>query len=42
MDIIRVGMVGAGWIARDHRRVLDSVAEAQLAAVCDIDLERAG
>jgi len=42
MDIIRVGMVGAGWIARDHRRVLDSLAEAQLAAVCDIDLERAG
>ena len=42
MDIIRVGMVGAGWIAREHRRVLDSVAEAQLAAVCDIDLERAG
>src|SRR5215468_8669006 len=41
MDIIRVGMVGAGWIARDHRRVLDSLAEAQLAAVCDIDLERA-
>jgi len=42
MDIIRVGMVGAGWIARDHRRVLDALAEAQLAAVCDIDLERAG
>jgi myo-inositol 2-dehydrogenase / D-chiro-inositol 1-dehydrogenase len=42
MDIIRVGVVGAGWIARDHRRVLDSLAEAQLAAVCDIDLERAG
>ena len=42
MGIIRVGMVGAGWIAREHRRVLDSVAEAELAAVCDLDLERAG
>ena len=41
MDIIRVGVVGAGWIAREHRRVLDSVAEAQLVAVCDLDLERA-
>jgi len=39
---IRVGMVGAGWIAQQHRRVLDSVADARLAAVCDVDLERAG
>jgi myo-inositol 2-dehydrogenase / D-chiro-inositol 1-dehydrogenase len=39
---IRVGMVGAGWIAQQHRRVLDTVADARLAAVCDIDLERAG
>jgi predicted dehydrogenase len=42
VDIIRVGMVGAGWIAREHRRVLDSVADARLAAVCDLDLDRAG
>jgi predicted dehydrogenase len=42
VGIIRVGVVGAGWIAREHRRVLDSVAEAELAAVCDLDLERAG
>ena len=41
MNAIRVGMVGAGWIAREHRRVLDSVADAELAAVCDIDLDRA-
>jgi myo-inositol 2-dehydrogenase / D-chiro-inositol 1-dehydrogenase len=39
---IRVGMVGAGWIAQQHRRVLDAIADAELAAVCDIDLERAG
>jgi predicted dehydrogenase len=42
VGIIRVGVVGAGWIAREHRRVLDSVPEAELAAVCDLDLERAG
>jgi predicted dehydrogenase len=35
-------MVGAGWIAQEHRRVLDSMADARLAAVCDIDLDRAG
>jgi predicted dehydrogenase len=40
--IIRVGVVGAGWIARQHRQVLDSVAEAELVAVCDLDVERAG
>src|SRR5437764_1458524 len=35
-------MVGAGWIAQEHRRVLGSMADAELAAVCDIDPERAG
>src|ERR1700749_4606662 len=34
-------MVGAGWIAQEHRRVLGSMAGAELAAGCDIDLERA-
>src|SRR5215813_5171178 len=34
-------MVGAGWIAQEHRRVLGSMAGAELAAVCDIDLQRA-
>jgi predicted dehydrogenase len=42
VGIIRVGVVGAGWIAREHRQVLDSVADAELVAVCDLDLERAG
>jgi myo-inositol 2-dehydrogenase / D-chiro-inositol 1-dehydrogenase len=41
MSTIRVGIVGAGWIAREHRRVLDSVAEAELVAVCDVDRDRA-
>ena len=36
-----VGVVGAGWIAREHRRVLESLADAELVAVCDTDLERA-
>jgi predicted dehydrogenase len=42
VNTIRVGLVGAGWIAQQHRRVLDSIADARLAAVCDIDLDRAG
>lgn len=42
MDVIRVGVIGAGWIAREHRRVLDAAADAELAAVCDTDLDRAG
>jgi myo-inositol 2-dehydrogenase / D-chiro-inositol 1-dehydrogenase len=41
VSTIRVGIVGAGWIAREHRRVLDSVADAEFVAVCDIDRERA-
>jgi predicted dehydrogenase len=42
VGIVRVGVVGAGWIAREHRRVLESVADASLVAVCDTSLERAG
>jgi myo-inositol 2-dehydrogenase/D-chiro-inositol 1-dehydrogenase len=38
---IRMGVVGAGWIAREHRRTLDSVGDAELVAVCDLDLDRA-
>lgn len=41
MSPIRVGVAGAGWIAKEHRRVLDSLAEAELAAVCDVDRDRA-
>jgi myo-inositol 2-dehydrogenase / D-chiro-inositol 1-dehydrogenase len=41
VDTIRMGMIGAGWIAQDHRRVLASLPEAELAAVCDLDSERA-
>ena len=41
MGTIRVGIVGAGWIAREHRRVLESVVDAELVAVCDLDRDRA-
>src|SRR5215469_6291742 len=38
---ITMGMIGAGWIAQEHRRVLDSLTETELVAVCDLDGERA-
>jgi len=41
VDAVRVGVVGAGWIAREHRRVLDAAADAELVAVCDTDPARA-
>lgn len=41
MGIVRVGVVGAGWIAREHRRVLEGFADAEIVAVCDTSLERA-
>src|SRR5262249_20802672 len=41
MGTIRMGMIGAGWIAQEHRRVLGSLAEGELVAVCDVGLERA-
>jgi len=41
MDSIRVGMIGAGWIAQEHARVLGSLPDADLVAICDLDTERA-
>jgi myo-inositol 2-dehydrogenase / D-chiro-inositol 1-dehydrogenase len=41
MDSMPVGIVGAGWMAREHRRVLESLDGVSIAAVCDIDRERA-
>ena len=37
---LRVGIVGAGWIAADHRAVLGNLGH-ELVAVCDVDRERA-
>jgi myo-inositol 2-dehydrogenase / D-chiro-inositol 1-dehydrogenase len=41
MDGMPVGIVGAGWMAKEHRRVLESLDEVSIAAVCDVDRERA-
>ena len=41
MSTVRVGIVGAGWIAQEHRRVLESIVDAELVAVCDLDRDRA-
>ncbi len=37
---LRVAIVGAGWIAEDHRTVLQNLGH-DLVAVCDVDRERA-
>ena len=42
MDGTPVGIIGAGWMAQEHRRVLESLDGVSIAAVCDVDRERAG
>ena len=37
---LRIGIVGAGWIATDHRVVLEKLGH-EVVAVCDIDRDRA-
>lgn len=39
--MIRVGLVGAGWIAQRHAPALDAAGDVELEAVCDSDLGRA-
>jgi predicted dehydrogenase len=41
MDSLPVGIIGAGWMAKEHRRVLGSLDGVSLDAVCDIERERA-
>ncbi len=41
MPPLRAAVVGAGWIANDHVSVLRQLGEAEIAAVCDVDPERA-
>lgn len=41
MESLRVGLVGAGWIARDHVAALARAGGTELVAVCDLDAERA-
>lgn len=39
-DVLRVAIIGAGWIAADHRAVLNNLGH-ELVAVCDVDRARA-
>jgi myo-inositol 2-dehydrogenase/D-chiro-inositol 1-dehydrogenase len=41
VDKIRVGIIGAGWIAQAHHRILESLDGADVVAVCDLDRARA-
>src|SRR5262245_14802640 len=41
MDGMAVGIVGAGWITKEHQRTLQSLAGVDVVAVCDVDRERA-
>ena len=41
MSSLRLGLVGAGWIARDHVAVLTKFEGIELAAVCDLQRDRA-
>jgi myo-inositol 2-dehydrogenase / D-chiro-inositol 1-dehydrogenase len=38
---LRVGLLGAGWIAERHVAVLDEFPDIRLVAVCDLDTDRA-
>lgn len=40
MDQVRVGIVGTGWIARDHLRSLQALDDVTVTAVCDVDEAR--
>jgi predicted dehydrogenase len=41
MNSMAVGIIGAGWMAQEHRRVLGTIDGVSLAAVCDTDRGRA-
>jgi myo-inositol 2-dehydrogenase/D-chiro-inositol 1-dehydrogenase len=38
--LLRVGIVGGGWIARVHVPALDAAPGVELVAVCDVSMER--
>jgi myo-inositol 2-dehydrogenase/D-chiro-inositol 1-dehydrogenase len=38
---VRAVIIGAGWIAEEHSAILRRLDGVELAAVCDVDLERA-
>ena len=39
---LRLGMIGAGWIAREHVASISALPDAEVAAVADLDADRAG
>ncbi|MGI8714524.1 MAG: Gfo/Idh/MocA family protein [Solirubrobacteraceae bacterium] len=39
---MRVGLLGAGWIAESHVAHIQAADDADLVAVCDLDADRAG
>lgn len=41
MDELKVGLIGAGWIAESHVAHIDAAESIGLVAVCDADLTRA-
>jgi myo-inositol 2-dehydrogenase / D-chiro-inositol 1-dehydrogenase len=41
MAVMRVGIVGAGWIGAQHHRILASLEGVEVVAVCDVDRARA-
>lgn len=41
MSDLRVGLIGAGWIAESHVLHIDAAPGARLVAACDLDLARA-
>jgi myo-inositol 2-dehydrogenase / D-chiro-inositol 1-dehydrogenase len=40
-EVLRAGIIGAGWIGQQHARTLAGRADIAVAAVCDLDQERA-
>jgi myo-inositol 2-dehydrogenase / D-chiro-inositol 1-dehydrogenase len=40
--VLRAGIVGAGWIGRQHAETIAGRDDIEVAAVCDTDAERAG
>jgi predicted dehydrogenase len=41
MEAMRLGLVGAGWIAVDHVAAIERLGGAEIVAVCDLDRGRA-